>query len=89
MFISGQEASLSASTLHRHLMEWGLSPSITRKIKTKKSHYSSFQVEIPDTDVDLIFNEDIWNPGAIIHAFQGAGPKDDEILETYPRGLKL
>ena len=87
MFISGQDASSAPPTLHRNLSEYGLSPSITRKIETRHSHYSSFQVGIPDTDVDLILNEE-RNSGTIVHQYRGI-LHDSDALETSPRGMKF
>lgn len=83
IFVSGQEPGLNATVLHDHLMKSGVYPIVIKKLKTRFAHYSSFYVEIPDTDVDKMFNEDIWNEGAIVKIFNGR-LREADVIERHP-----
>lgn len=83
VFVSGQDPDLRASDLHKHLSQSGVYPIAVKKLKTRYSHYSSFYVEVPDTDVDNMFVHEIWNEGAIIKIFNGR-LRESDVIESYP-----
>ena len=83
-FVSGQDPSLTAMAMYNHLTACGISVMKTRKIRAGKPHYSSFQMEIPDSDVDRMFDEYSWHPGSIIREFTGTLDEAD-VLDVFPR----
>lgn len=88
IFVSGQEPSITASAMNNHLTLSGITPTSVTKLKTKFGHYSSFCIEVPDTDVDSMFDEQIWNSGAVVKEFSGT-LDDDKIVECFPRSLRF
>lgn len=84
IFATRLDPAISAADMAKDLLKDvdGLKHVKCYKMKTRHATYSSFHVEIPEDQRDLLFIEAAWPEGALVKEFEGILLKS-HIVESY------
>lgn len=81
IFLSRLDQSTRVNDVLDSLASLDLKHLVCTKMKTKFSNYSSFHIEVLDSDLQVLLKEDLWPDGCIVSKFMGR-LRPDQIVES-------
>lgn len=83
--VTGISTDVNAASLYKHLKEIGkINPISVTRLSSKVPTCNRFCVEVIDGDYDNIFDDHIWDEGAVVSDFRGR-IYEQYLIESYPR----
>lgn len=81
VFVSRLDQSTQSREVEDFLLDLNLTHLVCTKMKTKYNTYSSFHVEVLESELNILLDESVWPDGSIVTKFFGR-LRRDQITES-------
>lgn len=83
LFVAGLDNSITATRVHAHLKENGITALCVKKVEPRYGAHTSFIITVANIDYAKLFDERLWAKGTLVKDYKarGAGPR---ITESFP-----